>query len=210
MCSLSDTDGSHSLSKTSSDSGSIGEGYAGKDYYQNLIDKADTVSLLKIFKYFNLRIDSHNRKITCPFKSHKNGHEGTASFNFYPETNSFFCFGCRVGGESAHACSFVAAMDSCNRVQAAYKIIKLFSSDINPINSNVNHTNSMDQLTIMMDFSNTVREFHQTHFTPDALLYAETACKKFDHMNLIHENMSDEALQKIVEQLKLYLSLYKE
>jgi len=60
----------------------------------------------------------------------------------------------------------------------------------------------------MMDFSNTVREFYQTYPTEEAGVYVEAACKKFDALNL-KKKLNNEALQRTVEQLKQYITLYK-
>lgn len=207
MCPLSSAAGSDSNSETSGEDGSVAAAFAGKDYYQELISKANTVPITKLFRMYGVRLDEHNKKSTCPFKSHKGGRERTGSFYYYPETNSFFCFGCRIGGQHAHGCEFVAAMDGITKVQAAYKILQLFESDVDEDNI-YNPQDFEERLKIMMEFSGTIREFHQTYPTPEAGVYVEVACKKFDTLNLKHK-LDNEALRRIVEQLKEYISLYK-
>lgn len=208
MCPLSNTTGSDSVSETPSEAGDMAASFTGKDYYQELISKADTVPLVKIFRHYGIRLDDYNIKITCPFKAHRGGRESTPSFYFYPETNSFYCYGCHIGGKNAHGCSFIAEMDCITRVQAAYKVLQLFSEDVDEDNI-YDPGNFSEKLGIMMDFSNAVREFYQTYSNAEARVYIEGACKKYDALNLKHKNLDNEALRSIVKQLKDYISLYK-
>ncbi len=207
MRTLSSTARSDSPSEVSSEAGDIAEAFTGKDYYQELINRANSVPMAKVFKHYNIRIDIHNRKTTCPFKNHKGGRESTPSFYYYPDTNSFFCFGCRVGGQNAHGVNFIAEKDGCTRVQAAHKMLELFESDVDEDNI-YDRQSFSDRLDIMMDFSNTVREFYQTYSDPKARVYVEVACKKYDALNRRHK-LDNEALRSVVSQLKEYISLYK-
>jgi arsenate reductase-like glutaredoxin family protein len=208
MCPLSNTSRSDSYGETPGEAGSVAAAFAGKDYYQELIGKANTVPITKLFKDYGIRLDSHNKKTTCPFKSHKGGRERSGSFYYYPETNSFFCFGCKIGGQYAHGCELVMHMDGCTKVQAAYKILQQYESDVDEDNI-YDPEDFEERLKIMMDFSNTVREFYQTYPTEEAGVYVEAACKKFDALNLRKKPHNNEALQRIVEQLKKYIALYK-
>lgn len=207
MCPLPSTDRSISASETPGETGSPSEAFGGKDYYQELIGKANTVPIGKIFRLYNIRLDAHNRKCPCPFKSHKGGRERTASFWYYPETNSFFCFGCRVGGPFAHGCELVAALDGCTKVQAAHKLLQLFESDVDEDNM-YNPQDFEERVRIMMDFSNTVREFYRSYSGEKAAVYVEAACKRFDALNA-KKNLNNEALLRMVEEFKEYIRLYK-
>lgn len=205
MCPLPNTSRSTSDSTTPGETGSVAAAFARKDYYQELIGKANTVPIVKIFKHYSVHLDAQNRKTTCPLKSHSGGRERTPSFWYYPETNTFHCFGCHKGPS---CCDFVAEMDRCTKVQAAHKILQLFGSDVDE--DNIFDPEDMEErLEIMMDFSNTVREFYQTYSTEEAGVYVEAACKKFDTLNSRKKPHNNEALQRIVEQLKEYISLYK-
>lgn len=204
MCPIPDITGSDSDSTTPGETGSVAAAFTGKDYYQELISRANTVPLAKVFRHYNIRLDAHNKKVTCPFKSHKGGRESTPSFYFYPETNSFYCFGCKAG---TRACDFVAEFEHCTKAQAAHKVLELFESDVDEDNI-YDKENFSERLEIMMDFSNTVREFHQTYPGAQARLYVEAACKKYDALNM-KKKLNNEALRRIVEQLKEYISLYK-
>jgi DNA primase len=207
MCPVSDTTRSDGDSETPGEAGSVAEAFTGKDYYQDLINRADTVPLSKVFKLYGIRVNEYSKKLTCPFKAHRGGRESTPSFYYYPETNSFYCFGCNVGGKGSHGCAFVAEMDRCTKTDAAHKVLELFESDVDE--DNIYDVDSLsERLDIMMDFSNVVREFHQTFSTEHARLYVEAACKRYDAINA-KKKLNNEALRRIVEQLKEYVTLYK-
>jgi len=205
MCPISNTTRSNSDSSTPGETGSVAAAFAGKDYYQELIRKSNTVPLVKIFKHYNVRLDTHYKKTTCPFRSHSGGRERTPSFYFYPETNSFNCYGCNIGGPGW---KFVMQMENCTKVQAAYKILQMFGDDVDE-DAMYDTPDFEERLAIMMDFSGAVREFHQTYPTKEARVYVEQACKKFDTLATQKKSNNNEALRRIVEQLKHYISLYK-
>jgi len=50
------------------------------------------IPILQIAEKFGLKVK--NNKCICPFHS-----DGEPSLTFYPETNSFYCFGCNSGGD---------------------------------------------------------------------------------------------------------------
>ena len=205
MCPIPSTSRPNSNSSPSGQAGDFTDSFAGKDYYKELIDKANSVPLAKLFKYFSLSLDANNRKIICPFKSHKGGRESTPSFTFYPDTNSFYCYGCNSGSK---ACDFVSKFIPCTKVQAAYKIFELFEADIDE-DFICNKENFSERLTIMMDFSNAVLEFHQTFVSDKARIYVEELCKTYDALNLKHK-LDNEALKSVVDQLKEFIKFYKE
>jgi len=53
----------------------------------------EAISIPAIAKRFGLEFNKQN-KISCPFHA-----DGTPSLVCYPDTNSFFCFGCRASGD---------------------------------------------------------------------------------------------------------------
>lgn len=191
---------------SSGEAGDVTASFTGKDYYQNLIDKANTVPLTRILKHYGLRVDEHNRKITCPFKSHKGGHESTPSFYYYANTNSFRCYGCGVGHQHAHGCEFIAAMEGISRVKAAAKILDIFSSDVDE-DVVANRHDYSERLEIMMDFANTVREFRQTYTDEKSREFIENMCLVYDQHNL-KRDLNNDALRRVVEQLKDKIASY--
>ena len=207
---LSDNNRSISSRTPSGEAGSFTDDAFGQDPDQKLINEANTVSLIKIFRFCGLHINEQNKYSICPFKSHKGGRENSASFQYYVETNSFYCFGCNAGGKHAHACEFLAAYDQTSKLASAYKIIKLFENDVDPQAAlNVEQNNFSERLDIMMDFSNAIREFRQTYTSEDAWNYAEQTCAQYDSTYL-KLDMDNEALFRMVELLKEYLSNYSE
>lgn len=204
MCPLPNSDRPTSSSETPGETGSVAEAFGGKDYYQELIGKANTIPIIKVLKHYNVRVDAYNRKVSCPMKTHKGGRERTPSFYVYPETNTFYCFGCKA---KSRPCDFVAAMDNCTRVQAAHKLIKLFGDDVDEDNI-YNPQDFEEHLRIMMDFSNAVREFYRSFPGEKAAVYVEAACKKFDALNA-RNKLNNEALARVVGEFKEYIRLYK-
>lgn len=201
---------SNSNSSAPSETGGFGEPFAGEDHYQELIDLANTVPLVKIFARYNIRCNEFNYMIRCPLKSHKGGKENSGSFKYYHETNSFHCFGCHVGHSSAHASHFVAAMESVPLHKAAQKIIDIFKNDLGDVDDSLVSVDYNEQLKIMLDFSETVREFYQTYASEEARVYVDGACLAYDTLSLKHENLDNEALKNMVEDIKDYIKSYKE
>ena len=209
MCPISNTSRSDSYGETPSDAGDLTKAFARKTYYQELNDLADTIPLIKVFKHYNIYCNESNYKIRCPFKSHSDGHEKTASFYYYHKTNSFNCFGCHKGGHFAHATHFVSWMDTISLPNARTKVLSLFKSSIGEVNedSYLSPIDFDERLNIMMDLSNTVREFYQKHRTEDALKYFELVCTSYDNQNAKREN-DNEALRSLVEWAKGFIEKY--
>ena len=80
--------------------------------YDNFIEelklKNDIESLVSSYVY--LKKKGRNLVGLCPFHNEK-----TPSFNVYPESNSFYCFGCGVGGDII---TFVERMENLDYVEA--------------------------------------------------------------------------------------------
>jgi hypothetical protein len=195
-------------SPTSWEAGSPANSSSREEGYQDLVWQANTVPITKIFRFYGLRLDEINKKATCPFKGHKDGRESSPSFYYYPETNSFYCFGCSIGGKGAHGCRFVALMDRTNDFTAAHKILELFSADVDESIILDDVSAFSERLEIMMDFSNTIREFHQANPNEKSLEFVEKICAVYDAMNLKHD-LNNEALGSMVEQLKDRVRDYK-
>lgn len=190
------------------ETGDSSEAAAKRIFYQDIIRRASTVPLIRIFKHYGVRVQNMQCTIVCPFKSHKGGRENTGSFTYYPLTNSFHCYGCKTGGPFAHGCEFIANMDGISKAKAALKILDLFSSDVDEDGELPDVENFSERMEIMMDFSNTIREFRQTHCDEKSFTFIEEICKIYDSMHLAHK-LDNEALRRTVEQLKEKISSYK-
>jgi DNA primase len=206
MCPISSSTRSDSNSEASGEAGDIAESFTGKDHYQELIRKANTVPIYKIFSHYGIRLNEANKKTICPFKFHKGGRENSASFIWYPHTNTFWCFGCNTG---SYCCDFVAYIDGINRINAAYKILKYFNKDIDPDNVlDEERQNFSEKLEIMLDFSKLVRDFINLNNTSKALVFVEEICAVYDILNIKYQ-MSNEVLKNMTQKLKTKIDSYK-
>lgn len=166
---------------------------------ESLIRRANSISFLEIFRYYNLSLDNDNLKSTCPFLKHKGGRENSASFYFYPETNSFHCFGCNSGRST---CDFVSIFDSISKFEAAQKIIELFGDSESQllIDDSDNHSN---KIIILNSFSSYIRDIYIKNLgNQSAISNIEKIISLFDKLNDKYD-LSDDALESSILKLKL-------
>ena len=62
------------------------------DFLEQIRDRNDIESVIS--SYVELKRRGRNLTGLCPFHNEK-----TPSFTVYPETSSYYCFGCHVGGD---------------------------------------------------------------------------------------------------------------
>lgn len=209
MRDLQSTTGSFGYGETSWTTGDVAKTATGKAAEQDLIAKANSVPLFRVLRYYNVKVTpSHVNSTICPFKHHKGGKERTGSFYFYPETNSFYCHGCKTGGMHRHAVAFVAAQEGITFVKSAQKIISLFNDDVDPFAEFSDGPNLPEQLEIMMDFSTTVREFRKNYLDDESQYFIENVCAAYDKLNSRHD-MDNEALRELISKLKDQINLRK-
>ncbi len=79
-----------------------------QDYIAELTRRTDITELVR--SYVELKRNGRMEKGLCPFHNEK-----TPSFYVYPETDSFYCFGCGAGGD---AITFVKNIQSLSYVEA--------------------------------------------------------------------------------------------
>lgn len=79
-----------------------------REYIEELIQRSDIVDVVQ--SYVQLRHHGRTHTGLCPFHSEK-----TPSFVVYPETQSFYCFGCGAGGD---VISFVKKINNVDYVEA--------------------------------------------------------------------------------------------
>lgn len=208
MRELPDTDRSFGYGETSWEAGYSSATSQGKVFHKDIIRQANTVPILNVFKHYGLRLSEYNHKITCPFKSHKGGRERTPSFIYYPDTNSYHCFGCNNGRS---VCDFVAEMDGTDPTKAAFKILKLFQDSVGEEDA-MDVDDASKRLEIMMDFSVAVRDFRDTHFSTKDQSFIEGVCSVYDDLynkyNSKTRRLDNEALRRIVGQLKEKIVIY--
>lgn len=207
MSSIPNPSGSESPGEKSGETRDFKSPAEAKQFFKDLIAKANSVPITQVFKFYGIKISEQNRKIICPFNTkHKEGRDGTASFLFYPETNSFWCFGCKTG---TRCCDFVAAKENISRAKAAYKIIDLYGSDATIDNGENEYAiDYPERLEILIEFSDFVREFIQVNKdNSEALKYVETLTAAFDKMNSKHK-LDNAAIKSLILKIKGKVSEY--
>lgn len=166
------------------------------------ITQANSVELLKIIKQYGVHLDEHNRKCICPFPFHAN--EKTASFFYYKNTNSFYCFGCKNGGGPVN---FVSLFEDIPKNEAAAKITSKFQVDPNIIVKK--SADFVDRQHLMLGFSELVRNFIFDNLDDKhALEYSEKVGLIFDTINLRH-NLDNAGLKSLIKKLQIKLEQYK-
>lgn len=207
MRNISGTTGSSGYGETSWEAGNSAE-IASRKESQALINRADSISLLKIFKLYGVKIDEYCSKAICPFKFHKNGMESTPSFNYFSSTNSFYCYGCKAGSPYSKAVAFVAYYENISKDKAAAKILSKFSTDDCNVSSNYVEDNFDKKIEIMMKFSKSIREFRDLYNDDKSYQFIENICKVYDKHYIKH-NPSIEALEVLVDELIKRIDFYK-
>lgn len=206
MRSISNSTRSISEGETPGEDGDIADAFTGNDFYQNdSIKKANAVPIENVFRHYGVNINKHNKKGTCPFKSHKGGRENSASFYLYPDTNTYCCFGCRQGSTPV---DFVVNMEGCTRSKAAAKILGLFESTIDDEEAFIDRVDFSEQLEIMMIFANEVREFRKNYNDNDSRNFIDNICETYDDICFKHE-LDNEALRMLVEKYQRKINIYK-
>ncbi len=81
-------------------------------FLREIHDRNDIVSVIS--GYVNLKQRGRTRVGVCPFHSEK-----TPSFTVYPETQSFYCYGCGVGGD---VITFTMKMDNLDYIDAVKEL----------------------------------------------------------------------------------------
>ena len=205
MCAISSSTRSVGDSESSWEDGGITASFTGRDFYEDLIFKANSVPILSVFNHYNVAINENNKKIICPFPGHKDGRENTPSFVYYPETNTFWCFGCTTGTSCV---DFVVNFEKISRVDAAYKILDLFNNSI-VYDLDIVRIDSNEKLQIMIEFSDAVRAFLSTHQDEKAREFIDKICRRFDIINdKLRDKLTIDALKFIVAEYKYIIDLY--
>jgi len=195
--------GSDSSSEESGDFGFTEPNTTSKQFYQDLIAKANCVSLKALFKIYGLQLDEYNKSCNCPFPNHQ---DKSPSFHYYPDTDTFYCHGC---GKGVKPVNFVVNMENLSPSKAASKILELFKSSSSFTGSPIKAINYGERLEILMNFSTVIREFIQAHPSDkEALAYVEKLSSVLDRVNNKHE-INNQMLKRSTLALIRKISLYK-
>ena len=79
-----------------------------QEYIQEVVRRNDIEEI--IGQYVQLRRRGRTATGLCPFHNEK-----TPSFVVYPDTQSFYCFGCGAGGRRHHLCAQVSITSAMSR-----------------------------------------------------------------------------------------------
>lgn len=154
--------------------------------------KANLVEITSIFKSYSIDAGHHQKKICCPFPSHQ---DNSASFYYYSNTNSFFCYGCKVGGGPVE---FVSAMDDIQKNDAINKILLGYENNIDI--DVIIQKDFISRQETMLGFSNYIRNIRNKNTNLNKSL--EDMCKIFDTLNIRH-SLDNDALKSLIKKLKV-------
>jgi DNA primase len=200
MQKLPDNSRSNSISNPQNAGWNIGAD--DKDALKDLIARANSANLLEIFTRYDIPIDGYGgKKCCCPLPNHD---DNSPSFYYYTDTNSFFCFGCKMAGRAVR---FVSLMENVSNEEAADKIIQGYETNPNVVSNNGREHREKQKL--MLEFSSIIRSFLQSNRDdPQALEYADRIAKGFDTITGRNEIQND-GIRKVIDKLKDKLGEYK-
>ncbi len=125
-------------------------------FIEELLSKNDIESVASSYVAFKRR--GRNLVGLCPFHGEK-----TASFNLYPETNSFYCFGCGAGGD---VITFIKRIENLDYIDAV-KFLADRSGLKMPEQKNENDQVSRLRLRILEANREAARIFHAALYRPE-------------------------------------------
>lgn len=161
--------------------------------YKELILKANSVPLPIILAQYNIHLDD-GKKIRCPFGSkHKDGVDKSPSFNYWSDTNTFYCFGCQTSGGCVN---FVCEQEKIGFLKAAKKILDQYSQNIDENYDHISDSDWNEKLIILMDFSSRIRDSMKNY--PHKVDKIEKLTQVFDNM-LEKHSMSLDGTKRIIE-----------
>ena len=83
--------------------------------FADIFDQAKSrLDIFTVVKYYGVQPDNRSYALLCPFHSEK-----TASFTVYADTDSFYCYGCGMGGS---VIDFVMKMFNLTNIDAVKRI----------------------------------------------------------------------------------------
>ncbi len=152
-----------------------------------------------ILKKYHIFVNEYDKKIVCPFSFHN---DKTASFYFYQNTNSFFCFGCKSGGGPVQ---FVSLIEGISKHKAIQKLLSEF--DIDP-DASFGSKDYDEKQNINLEFSKLIRNFLNNSLEdPSSFEYAENISKIFDSICQKH-SLDIDGLKLLINRLEDRLKEY--
>ncbi len=127
-----------------------------ESFLQELLAKNDIESVASSYVSFKRR--GRNLVGLCPFHGEK-----TASFNLYPETSSFYCFGCGAGGD---VITFIKRIENLDYIDAI-KFLADRSGMKMPEQRNENDQTSRLRMRILEANREAARLYHAALYRPE-------------------------------------------
>ncbi len=127
-----------------------------ESFLQELIAKNDIESVVS--GYVSLKRRGRNLIGLCPFHGEK-----TASFNLYPETSSFYCFGCQAGGD---VITFIKRIENLDYMDAVRFLADRSGMKL-PEYTKENDASSRLRMRILEANREAARLFHQALYSPE-------------------------------------------
>ena len=131
-------------------------------FIQELLSKNDIESVASSYVSFKRR--GRNLVGLCPFHGEK-----TASFNLYPETNSFYCFGCGAGGD---VITFIKRIENLDYIDAV-KLLADRSGMKMPEMRQENDQTSRLRMRILEANREAARLYHAALYRPEGRVALE-------------------------------------
>ncbi len=126
------------------------------DFLQELRNRADIESTIS--SYVNLKRAGRISKGLCPFHGEK-----TASFTVYPDTQSYYCFGCGNGGD---VITFIKNIENLDYMDAVRFLADKVGIDV-PDENNYDNTMNKRRLRMLEANREAARFFHKCLQTKD-------------------------------------------
>ncbi len=126
-----------------------------ESFLQELIAKNDIESVVS--GYVSLKRRGRNLVGLCPFHGEK-----TASFNLYPETSSFYCFGCQAGGD---VITFIKRIENLDYMDAVRLLADRSGMKL-PEYTKENDASSRMRMRILEANREAARLYHQALYSP--------------------------------------------
>ncbi len=133
-----------------------------ESFIQELLSKNDIESVVS--PYVSLKRRGRNLVGLCPFHGEK-----TASFNLYPETSSFYCFGCGAGGD---VITFIKRIENLDYLDAV-RFLADRSGMKMPQQRQENDQESRLRVRILEANREAARVYHQVLYTPEGRVALE-------------------------------------
>ena len=129
------------------------------DFLMELRNRADIESTIS--SYVNLKRAGRISKGLCPFHGEK-----TASFTVYPDTQSYYCFGCGNGGD---VITFIKNIENLDYIDAVRFLADRVGLDV-PDENNYDSTMNKRRLRILEANREAARFFHKCLQTQDGAI----------------------------------------